>query len=67
MQLIDTEGRETVVPATPKSTSLKMTESYSATNGRPMVVLHSDGDIVLSAPNGRIHLQSAFHSRQVGE
>ncbi len=67
MQLIDTAGRETVVMATPHSTSLKMTESYSTTGGRPMIILHSEGDIVLSAPNGRIHLQSAYHSRQVGD
>ncbi len=67
MQLVDTTGKETVVVATPHSTSLKMTESYSPTGGRPMIILHSDGDIVLSAPKGRIHFQSAFHSRQVGD
>ena len=67
VQLVDTDGKETVVVATPHSTSLKMTESYSTTGGRPMIILHSDGDIVLSAPKGRIHLQSAFHSRQVGD
>ena len=29
--------------------------------------LHSDGDIVLSAPEGRVHFQSKYFSRQVGD
>ena len=35
-------------------------------NGRPMILLHAaDGDIVLSAPNGRIHFYSQMASREV--
>lgn len=66
MQMVDTSGKEAVMLATPNSTSLKMTESYAATNGRPMIVLETTGDIVLSAPTGRVHIQSAFFSREIG-
>jgi hypothetical protein len=31
-----------------------------------MLTLHSDGDILLSAPNGRIHAHSKLLSREVG-
>ncbi len=67
MQMVDTVGQETVLLATPKANSIKMTESYTSTGGRPMIILQSTGDIMISAPNGRIHFQSAFFSKQVGE
>ena len=65
LQMVDTPGRETVV-ATPNHTSMAMTEKSDAT-GRELVALHSDGDIVLSAPAGRVHFQSKYFSREVGE
>jgi hypothetical protein len=30
------------------------------------VHIHSDGDIILTAPNGRVHVQSLFFSREIG-
>ena len=66
LQMVDTPGRETVVVATPNHTSMAMTEKSDAT-GRELVALHSDGDIVLSAPAGRVHVQSKYFSREVGE
>jgi len=51
--------------ATPNQTQLHMTEEHEAT-GRPMVTLHSSGDIYLSAPNGRVHINSLYFSRDVG-
>jgi uncharacterized protein involved in type VI secretion and phage assembly len=65
MQMVDTEGKETMVLATPNHSSLTMTEKHSST-GRTLVHIHSDGDIVLTAPNGRVHVQSAFFSREIG-
>ncbi len=64
--IADTLNREAMTLATPNHTYMTLSEQYSAT-GRPMLLLHSDGDIVFSAPGGRVHLQSAFHSKQVGE
>ena len=33
-----------------------------------MLTLHSEnGDIFLSAPNGRIHLLSKYYSREIGD
>jgi type VI secretion system secreted protein VgrG len=35
--------------------------------GRPCINICShNGDIILSAPNGRIHFRSKFYSREVG-
>jgi len=53
--------------ATPKQMKLSMIESTDET-GRPMLTLHSeDGDIFLSAPNGRIHMMCKYYSREVGD
>lgn len=64
--LVDTPGKETISIATPTSNRLMLTESHADTGGRPAIVLESAGDIVLAAPNGRIHTQSMYHSREVG-
>ena len=63
--LVDTPGLETISLATPTSTHLMLTENHDDT-GRAAIVLESAGDIILAAPNGRIHHQSKFHSRDVG-
>ena len=64
-QASDKAGKETVVLATPNKTKLHMTEKHDSTK-RPMVTLHSKGDIFLSAPNGRVHINSLYFSRDVG-
>lgn len=64
VHLSDKPGKETVFLATPKHTSLSMTEQSDET-GRQLIHLHSDGDIVLTA-GGRVHIKSAFFSREVG-
>ena len=63
--MIDTPDKQTVVLATPHHTSLNITEKHDST-GRPLVHIHSDGDIMLTAPNGRIHLHSLFASKEIG-
>ena len=64
MQFVDTQGKEAVVLATPNSNSFTMTEN-SPDTGRNLVVLHTEGDIVLSAA-GRIHLKAALFSHEIG-
>src|ERR1017187_1306290 len=66
IQLSGKQGKESIVIATPTHLKLGLLENADET-GRSMIVLHSDdGDIVLSAPNGRIHFQSQYFSREVG-
>jgi uncharacterized protein involved in type VI secretion and phage assembly len=62
--IVDKDGKETISLATPKHVKVMLTESSNETGG-PTLSLHSDGDIVITA-GGRIHLQSAFYSREVG-
>ncbi len=64
--LVDTPGKETISLATPRSNHLMLTEAHADTGGRPALVLQSTGDIILAAPNGRIHAQSLLQSREVG-
>ena len=66
VQMIDTPEKESVVVATPLHTSMTMTGKHDFT-GRTLVHIHSDGDIVLTAPNGRVHVQSLFFSREIGD
>ena len=65
LQLSDKPGQETVFLATPNLTSLSMTERSDET-GRHLVTLHSDGDIILGAPKGRVHIRSTTFSREIG-
>lgn len=63
--LVDTPGQETIALATPRSNRIVMTEKANET-GRPAIAAHTEGDIIVSAPGGRIHLASATCSREVG-
>jgi type VI secretion system secreted protein VgrG len=65
VQMVDTPSKETLVFATPNHSSVTMTEKHDST-GRTLVHIHSDGDIVLTAPNGRVHVRSQFFSREIG-
>lgn len=62
--MVDKAGKETICIATPKHCKMMMTESSTETGGSTLT-LHSDGDIVISA-GGRIHMKSAYNSREVG-
>ncbi len=67
VQMGDTQGEESITMATPHSTRLTMTEKSQSTDGRSLVMLESDGDIILSAPTGRVHIVSKFFSREIGD
>jgi type VI secretion system secreted protein VgrG len=67
LQFVDKQGKESIAMATPNYLKLSMIEKTDET-GRSMITLHSEnGDIFLSAPNGRIHLLSKYFSREVGD
>ncbi len=67
VQFVDKPGKESIVVATPKHLKVSLIETTDET-GRSMLTLHSEnGDIFLSAPNGRIHLMSKYYSREVGD
>lgn len=63
--IVDKEGKSSIVLATPNHVRVSLIENSNET-GDSMLALHSDGDIFLSAPNGRIHCHSKFFSREVG-
>ncbi len=64
IQLVDKKGKEAIAIATPQHIKIAMLENTNE-NGRPTMMLHCDGDIFINA-GGRIHLKSAFFSREVG-
>ncbi len=65
ISLVDQPGKSSLVLATPNHVKVALHENSNET-GDSMLVLHSDGDICLSAPNGRIHCHSKYFSREVG-
>jgi type VI secretion system secreted protein VgrG len=66
IQFSDKPGSEAIIVATPSKLKLSLLEKADET-GRPMMLLHAaEGDILISAPNGRIHFHSATFSRETG-
>jgi len=67
VQFSDKAGKEAIVIATPNNLKVSMLEKTDET-GRPMILVHAaEGDLVFSAPNGRIHFHSKFFSRETGQ
>jgi type VI secretion system secreted protein VgrG len=65
IQMVDQPEKEALVIATPNASSITLTEKNDGT-GRTLIVLSSKGDIVLNAPDGRVHIKAKFFSREVG-
>ncbi|MGI4827095.1 MAG: type VI secretion system Vgr family protein [Janthinobacterium lividum] len=64
MQFVDTPGKESVVVATPSKLRFSMIENTNE-HGRSTITLHSeDGDILLSAPNGQVHIRSKNFTKE---
>lgn len=63
--LSDKPDKNSIVIATPNHLKLQMIEGSNETSDS-MLALHSDGDILLSAPNGRVHFHCKAFSREVG-
>ncbi len=64
IQMVDTPDKEAITIATPEKLRIALIDNPDET-GRPTIVLESDGDVLISAPNGRVHLRSKFFSREV--
>jgi type VI secretion system secreted protein VgrG len=64
LQLVDKPGQESVVLGTPHELRISMIEKTNE-HGRSTIVLHSEnGDILLNAPNGQIHIRSKFFTKE---
>jgi hypothetical protein len=63
--IVDKPGKNAIVVATPKHLKISMVENSDET-GDAMLTLHSDGDILLNAPKGRIHARGKAVSKEVG-
>jgi len=67
LQMVDTPGKESITLSTPNSVKVMLVEADASPTKRETLVLQVDrGDIVLNAPQGRIHLHSQFYSREIG-
>jgi type VI secretion system secreted protein VgrG len=66
IQLVDVEGKESIVISTPGGQVIQLIDQCPETGGRKMLSLTSPGDIFLNAPDGRVHIRSKFFSREVG-
>ena len=65
--MVDTPGKESITLSTPNSVKVMLVEADASPTKRETLVLQVDrGDIVLNAPQGRIHLHSQFYSREIG-
>lgn len=65
IQIADNEGVEAITIATPNQNSFTISEKHSST-GRPQIALNSNGDILLNAPKGRVHIIAGIFTREVG-
>jgi type VI secretion system secreted protein VgrG len=66
LQMSDKTGVETVVLATPNNNLIKMTEKSDQTGRTNITIESKTGDIILHAPNGRVHIESKYYSKDVG-
>ncbi len=67
LSMVDKPGEEAIGIATPVHSKIVLHEKATET-GRPAILLNVDeGDIILNAPNGRIHFHSKYWSREVGK
>jgi type VI secretion system secreted protein VgrG len=66
IQLVDVDGKESIVISTPGGQMVQLIDSCPETGGRKMLCLNSPGDIFLNAPAGRVHIRSKYFSRETG-
>ena len=66
IQFDDSNGQESIVVATAGGQRIQIMDNCQETGGRQMLCLSTDGDILLNAPNGRVHLRSKYFSREIG-
>ncbi len=67
LQFSDKVGVETVVLATPNNNRIKMTEKADHTGRTNITIESNTGDIIFHAPNGRVHIESLYYSKDIGQ
>jgi type VI secretion system secreted protein VgrG len=64
IQLIDKPTKEGIVIGTPHELRISLIENTTE-HGRSTIVLHSEnGDILLNAPNGQVHIRSKYFTKE---
>jgi uncharacterized protein involved in type VI secretion and phage assembly len=66
IQLVDVGGKESIVISTPGGQMIQLIDSCPETGGRKMLSLTSPGDIIINAPDGRVHIRSKYFSKDIG-
>jgi len=66
LQMIDVPGKESIVLGTPNSIRVALIAKANETNRETLLLDTTKGDIILNAPEGRIHLNCKYLSREVG-
>ncbi|MBO0856956.1 MAG: type VI secretion system tip protein VgrG [Chloracidobacterium sp.] len=66
IQLVDVKGKESIVISTPGNQVIQLIDSCPETGGRQMLSLNSPGDIIINAPEGRVHIRSKYFSKDIG-
>jgi len=67
LQFVDTKGKESIVLSTPNSVKVSLIAANGSPTGPETLLLQSEhGDIILNAPEGRIHMHSKRSSREIG-
>lgn len=64
IQMVDVEGKESIVVSTPGQQMIQMIDSCPETGGRKMLSLISPGDIFIMAPQGRVHVRCQTFSTE---
>jgi type VI secretion system secreted protein VgrG len=67
IQLVDVKGQEAITITTPKGQKIQMLDCCEETKKRSILALTSpEGDIILNAPKGRVHIRSKLFSKKIG-
>ena len=66
LQMSDKTGQETIAIATPNHNVIKLTEQADKTGRTNITIESKTGDIVLHAPQGRVHIEAAYYSKDIG-
>ncbi len=66
IQMSDKVGFETVTLATPNHNVIKLTEKADSSGRSSIFIEARTGDIVLHAPQGRVHIEALYYSKDIG-
>ncbi len=66
IEFVDMDKNEAIVLSTRAGQQVRLIDRCYETGERPMLCLNTPGDILLFAPQGRVHIRSKFYSRETG-